>query len=466
MKNSLSSMSFLYRLSAFAVLILLSITSSAHAAQTRYTVELNKGKLIRLDGAAASVMVADPTIADIQVISPTAVFVNARAIGETSLLALDSSEYPVMDAVIEVTHNISKLRETARTMMPSADVSFSSIDGGLVIEGFTDTPQQSKAINDLAQSFLRDDSQQVINRIKTAGSDQVTLAVKIAEVSRTELKRFGINLSSVLRDGNLVFNLLQGRAIAAAGGVVNRNGGDNSAYFNWDGGSRVTIEGVIDALQQDGMVSILAEPNLTTTTGQTANFLAGGEVPIPTVDADGNVNIEYRQFGISLNFTPTVLSEDKISLRVTPEVSSISTVNSISVSNTATYAVPTLQVRRAETTVELASGQSFAIAGLFQNDRNNNIDKFPGLGDVPVLGTLFRSQQFQNQQTELVIIVTPYLSRPVRSAKKLMTPLDGYYPASDIDRILKGKFYQQQELTPAQIEQIGSLEGDGGFILE
>lgn len=429
------------------------------------SIEMNKGQLVRLNAAANSVLVADPNIADIQVVSPRAVYVHARAIGETSFLALDRSDNPIYEATIEVTHNISKLERTLKDVVPDADVRFKTVNGGILLEGFTDTPQESETIHNLAAGFLGE-NQQVLNMINTAGSDQVTLKVKVAEVSRNELKRFGINLASVLNDGNFAFQILQGRSIFNSTGAVTRNGSDNSLFLNWSG-SNDSVSSIIDALQQDGLVSVLAEPTLTTTTGKTANFLAGGEVPIPSVGADGAISVQYRQFGISLNFTPTVLSDDKISLSVTPEVSSISSLNSLQVSSAVNYQVPSLQVRRAQTTVELGSGQSFAIAGLFKNDKNNSIDRFPGLGDLPILGTLFRSHSFQNQQSELVIIVTPYISRPVRNIKELATPLDGYYPPTDMQRLLLGSLYQEQDISKDEVKNLGELApSSGGFILE
>lgn len=427
------------------------------------SVELNKGQLIRLDAPATSVMVADPAIADIQVVSPRAVFVHAKAVGETSFLALDRSDNPIFEATLEVTHNLSKLERTMKQVVPDADVQFKTVGGGLVIEGFADSPQQSETINNIASGFVGE-GQQVLNMITTAGSDQITLKVKVAEVSRNELKRFGINLASLLNSGNFAFQMIQGRTFGTAGALT-RNGTDNSLGFTANSGSD-TISGVLDALQTDGLVSILAEPTLTTTTGKTANFLAGGEVPIPSVDSDGAISVEYRQFGISLSFTPTVLSDGKISLSVTPEVSSISSVDSLQVSSSVSYVIPSLQVRRAQTTVELGSGQSFAIAGLFKNDRNNSIDKFPGLGEMPILGTLFRSQEFRNDQTELVIIVTPYISRPVRNESELASPLDGYYPPTDMQRLLLGSLSQEQPITDEEVHALGELHGGGGFILE
>ncbi len=438
-------------------------TSAAYAEPPVVSIELNKGELVRLSTPAASVMVADPSIADIQVVSPRAVYVHAKAVGETSFLALDKSDERIYEATIEVTHNISKLQRTMKQVVPDADVQFKTVDGGLVIEGFTDTPQESETIHNIASGFLTN-GQQVLNMLTTAGSDQVTLKVKVAEVSRNELKRFGINLSSLLTEGNFAFQVLQGRTTGAVGALT-RNGSDNTIGLNWTGRGD-SVSGVMDALQEDGLVSVLAEPTLTTTTGKTANFLAGGEVPIPSVDADGAVSVTYRKFGISLDFTPTVLSDGKISLAVTPEVSSISSVNSLQVSSSVNYAVPSLQVRRAQTTVELGSGQSFAIAGLFKNDRNNSIDRFPGLGDVPVLGSLFRSHNFQNDQTELVIIVTPYISHPVRNEQELATPLDGYYPPTDMQRLLLGSLNQEQPLSSEDTLSLGEIHGNGGFILE
>ncbi len=430
-----------------------------------YQVEMNKGRLIRLDAPATSVVVADPEIADIQVVSPRAVYVHAKKIGETSLMAVDKNDHEILNATIEVTHNISKLQRTLKTVSPDADVQFKSVDGGLVIEGYVDTPQQSERVNNLASGFVGKEGK-VINMLNTAGSDQVMLQIRVAEVARSELERFGISVNQLLSNGNLTFRVLQGRTLAtsmAAG--LTRNASDNSIGFGFNG-ELTDVNSVIDALQRDGFVSILAEPNLTTTSGKAASFLAGGEFPVPMVNADGEVQITFRQFGINLEFTPTVLSGDKISLNVKPEVSNISSTNAITVTNTTTYNVPTLQTRRASTTVELGSGQSFMIAGLFKNDRNNTTDRYPGLGDLPVLGALFRSHEFRNDQTELVIIATPYLVKPTDAEEPLLTPMDGFYPPTDLERLLYGEQSKQQPITDDDATSLGKLHGEGGFILE
>lgn len=443
----------------------------AYAQDTLVQLEINKGTMVRMDRVASTVMVADPAIADIQVISPRLVYVQAKKIGETSLYAIDAQDVTILDATIEVTHNISKLARAVQKLMPSADVNFNTVDGGLVINGFVDSPMESENIRALANTFLGED-EKLVNMLTTAGSDQVTLMVKVAEVSRNELKRFGINLTAALNPSNFNFSLVNGRTFLTAAGALTRANNDGSLFGRYTGGN-FNIAGVLDALETQGLVSVLAEPSLTTTSGKTANFLAGGEFPIPLVDSDGSVTVEYKPFGISLNFTPVVLSKEKISLTVAPEVSTISTVDSLTLGTTSTFVVPSLQTRRAETTVELGSGQTFAIAGLLKNDRSNNIDKFPGLGDMPVLGALFRSQEFQNDQTELVILVTPFVVRPVSERERLQSPLDGYMPPTDLQRVMMGKLYREQDATDdagevVQVapEQAPKLHGSGGFILE
>ncbi len=442
--------------------------SSAFAYEDIVNVEMNKGKMIRFERPASSVVVANPAIADIQVISPQMVYVQGKTVGETSIYAMDEHHIEVMDATIEVTHNLSKLNRAVKAMLPNADINFKSTDNGLIIGGYADTPIEVSGIENLAKSFLGD-GQAVINLVDTAGSDQVTLMVKVAEVSRSELKRFGINLASAITPGNFLFSMASGRSFVDAAGAVVRNGSDNSLFGNYNTNS-TSISGIIDALETNGLVSVLAEPNLTTTSGKAASFLAGGEFPIPTVGAEGDVTIDYKPFGISLDFTPRVLSHDKISLDVAPEVSNFISLDSVPVTGNLQIITPRFETRRASTTVELGSGQTFAIAGLLQNDRSNNVSKFPGLGDLPILGSLFRSTQFQNDQSELVILVTPYIVRPMDKREKAKTPLEGYTPPDDFERLLLGKMYSEQHEADAtkvvEISEAPTLHGEVGFILE
>ena len=434
-------------------------------------VEVNKGQAVHLTAPAASVAIANPQIADVQVVSPTLLFVNGIGVGETSIIAVDAADHVILQGTVNVTHNLSSLNRAARAMAPNAHITSSSVDNAIVLKGDSLSPVESEKLQRLASGFLQNPNQHVINLIDTAGSDQVMLKVRVVELARSELKRFGINWEGLMNSGSFVFGLGQGRSFMSNGTFQrDTTNGDNSLFAGASGGS-YTINTVIDALQNDGLVSVLAEPNLTTRSGTPASFLAGGEIPIPVPGQLGAVTIEYRQFGVSLQFTPVVLSKNKISLTVLPEVSALSQANAITGGQFGT--IPSITTRRASTTVDLGSGQTFAIAGLLRNDQSNQISKFPLLGDVPVLGALFRSSSFQNNQTELVILVTPYIVKPVDDPSKIATPLDGYKPATDSERILLGhlsgttpeKPDSQVENPHAPANIFNGIGGQAGFLL-
>ncbi|PZP87270.1 MAG: pilus assembly protein [Azospirillum brasilense] len=434
-------------------------------------VEINKGAPLRLPSAAASVAVADPEIADVQVISPKMLYVNGRGIGETSVIAVDASDNIILESTVNVTHNLSRLKRAAEELSPNNDVVATSTDNAIILKGKVESPVAAEKIQRMATSFLQGEGQQVINMLDTSATDQVMLKVKIVEVARNELKRFGINWESLINAGSgFVFGVGQGRDfVNDTNGYVRGTNGDNSLFAGYRG-SDANINAAIDALEQDGLISVLAEPNLTTRSGTAANFLAGGEYPIPVPGQNGTVTIEYRQFGVSLQFTPVVLSPEKISLSVLPEVSALSMANAVTLNGTT---VPGLTTRRASTTVDLGTGQSFAIAGLLRNDQGTSVDKFPFLGDVPVLGALFRSSEFQNNQTELVILVTPYIVKPVDKPELLATPLDGHKPATDGERILLGRLHNEtpkyknsakpEVTTPASA--FDGIGGQAGFLI-
>ena len=372
---------------------------------------------------------------------------------------------------MNVTHNLSSLNRAARAMAPGASITSTSVDNAIVLKGNSLSPVESEKLQRLASGFLQNTNQHVINLIDTAGSDQVMLKVKIVELERSELKRFGINWEALINSGSFVFGLGQGRDFVT-NNIFQRDpiNGDNS-LFAGKRGANYNINTVIDALQNDGLVSVLAEPNLTTRSGTPASFLAGGEIPIPVPGQLGQVTIQYRQFGVSLQFTPIVLSKNKISLTVLPEVSALSDANAITGGDFGR--IPSITTRRASTTVDLGSGQTFAIAGLLRNDQSNQISKFPLLGDVPVLGALFRSSAFQSNQTELVILVTPYIVKPVDDPSKLATPLDGFKPATDGERILLGRLNgttaekpesrKTEPQSPANV--FDGIGGQAGFLL-
>ena len=424
--------------------------------------EVNKGRLVRLDRPAGTVFIADPEIADIQVKSPTLVYLMGKKAGETTLYAVDEDENVLAGIAIRVTVNLSRLRDAIRALDPRGDVNVTSIDDTLVLEGVVGSASIAEDVRRLAVRIAGDE-EAVINRLGVDGPNQVNLRVRIAEISRGVDKQLGFNWSIVGTLGGLSLALATTNPFAGAVGIV--SGALHNQAFqtdfnvkNWD------FNAVIDALEEEGLVTILAEPNLTALSGETASFLAGGEFPILVPEGNDRVTIEFKKFGVSLAFTPTIIGENRINLHVRPEVSELSSSNAVTIND---FVVPSLIVRRAETTVELGSGQSFAIAGLLQNNVTHDIRKFPFLGDIPVLGALFRSDRFQRDESELVIIVTPYIVRPASQAR-LAAPTDGFVPPHDIERLITGGTHRRNPVAgkPRTMDGSGkALIGPVGFQL-
>lgn len=433
------------------------------AGNSRIALEVHKGTVVRLRHPAAAVFVADPEIADIQVKSAGIIYVFGRKAGETVLYATDEQERVILNTTVVVDHNVSRLRQAIRAVAPQAVIDVASIDGSVILSGAVATPVEAENIRRTAARFVPDQNA-VINQLQVLAPNQINLRVRVAEVSRETLKSFGINWESISRTGNFLFGLGTGRDIVSATGTLPRNETFNSLFGSYRTGNQ-DINSAIDALSSEGLITVLAEPNLTALSGETAAFLAGGEFPIPLYNTNNTVTVEFKTFGVSLAFTPTVLDAGRVNLRVRPEVSQLSQAGSV-VLNSIT--IPALTTRRAETTVELGSGQSFVIAGLLQNNTNHDISKVPFLGDVPILGALFKSDRFRRNETELVIIVTPYVVRPV-SATRMALPTDGYVAPNDVERILGGLSYRPQlpERGEAPRGKDGrGLVGPSGFVLE
>ncbi len=430
--------------------------------------EVRKGRLLRLSSPVTAVFVADPEVADVQAQSSTILYVYGRRAGTTTLYAVDESQQVVLRRDVQVRHNLTRLRQVLAEALPGQTVSLQSVEGGLILGGQLGSAVAAQEAREIAGRFLGE-NETLINRLQVAAPTQVSLHVRVAEVSRDVIKLFGINWDTLFSPGDFVFGLATGRsfldpATGAVGRLTDTSGTAGGLFGRFSSGD-TNINTLIDALEREGLVSVLAQPNLTALSGETASFLAGGEFPVP-VGADNNeIQIEFKQFGISLAFTPTVLSPDRISLRVRPEVSDISEKGAIRLGE---LVIPALSTRRAETTVEIGSGQSFAIGGLVSNSTRSNLEKFPGLGDLPVLGTLFRSTNFQRSESELVIVVTPYLVRPVATSA-IRTPVDELRPASDLERILSGRL-ARSGVTPGsgRLGQPGGprLRGAAGFVLE
>jgi pilus assembly protein CpaC len=430
--------------------------------------EVRKGRLLRLAGPVTAVFVADPEVADVQAQSSTLLYVYGRRAGTTTLYAVDDAQQIVLRRDVQVRHNLTRLRQVLAEAIPDQPISLQSVEGGLILGGQLGSAVAAQEAREIAGRFLGE-NETLINRLKVAAPTQVSLHVRVAEVSREVIKLFGINWETLFSPGDFVFGLATGRGFVdpLTGGVgrLTDSTGTAGALFGSYRSGDVNVNAIIDALEREGLVTVLAQPNLTALSGETASFLAGGEFPVPVGADDNEIQIEFKQFGISLAFTPTVLSPDRISLRVRPEVSDISEKGAIRLGD---LVIPALSTRRAETTVEIGSGQSFAIGGLVSNSTRSNLEKFPGLGDLPVLGTLFRSTNFQRSESELVIVVTPYLVRPV-AATAIRTPLDELRPASDLERILSGRV-ARSGATPGsgRLGQPGGprLRGAAGFVLE
>lgn len=456
---------------AAALLIALAnSTATAKASETRAAgviqVQVDKAQLIRLARPAATVFVANPDIADLQAPNSTSIIVFGKKPGTTSVFAFSkngsSTRY-----LVEVSRQTSEMGQAIEHQAPGAAINLSSTPSGVIVSGNVDSPRDAFRVKNTARQFLGEKDQALISA-GVLSSTQVNLRVRVAEVSRDVEKQFGFNWDALFNNGNFAVGLITGRAPITAFGNFIRSPSTNqldSLGLGYQNGS-LNISTLIDALQSDGLVSILSEPNLTTTSGEPASFLAGGEFPVPVSQSLQEVTVEWKRFGVSVEFTPTVLDSNRISIKVNPEVSELSDSGSVTLNN---IKIPALNVRRAETTVELASGQSFAIAGLFQNNVQNAVQQFPWLSDLPVLGALFRSTSFQRHESELVIIVTPYIVQPASGPGDLHLPTEGIVYASDLEQLLTGRLTTQQgtskPVVPAASGQ-PHLSGAAGFILE
>jgi len=409
------------------------------AAKPAETLNLSKGTgtLVRLSEPMSDIFIANDGIADVQVRSPTQLYVFGKGTGETTVYATSKGGRVVYAANVRVGNNISSVGEMLHLAMPDANIQAMPMNNLVLLTGTVGNPEDVAEAQRLTQAYVGEGTQ-VVARLRSATPLQVTLKVRVAEINRGLLKSMGVNLLSKDPTGGFNFGIGRGNpgTINGPGSAtlnISSTGTTLGAFGHFLG---LDLLGSIDLAANDGLASILAEPNLTALSGETASFLAGGEFPIPVSQGNNAVTIEYKQYGVGLAFTPIVLGDGRISMRVRPEVSQLSDSGAVTLNG---FRVPALTTRRAETTVELGSGQSFMIAGLLSNTASNSVEKAPFLGDLPVLGTLFRSTKFQRNETELVVIVTPYLVRPVSG--QLATPVDGYRTPNDIVRDFGGQTF-------------------------
>ena len=422
---------------------------SAQADAALVQVGTGRGRLVTLARPMTDLFVADDKVADVQVRSPTQLYVFGKKGGETTVSATGVGGRVVFQATVRVGNNYDSLGSMLAMAMPDAKITATPLNGAVLLTGTVAGPQDAADAEQLVQAFVGE-GVKVLSRLKTATPLQVNLQVRIAEVSRSFIKNVGVNLQSRDSTGGFKFGIAQGRGA----GTQFVPGGSLSTGFTAPSASGVTqaaagttlglagkllgldLLSAIDLGETIGQVTTLANPNLTALSGETATFLAGGEIPIPLSQGLGAVSVEFKQYGISLAYTPIVLSDGRISLRVRPEVSQLTSEGAVQINGTT---IPALSTRRAETTLELGSGQSMMIGGLIQNSHNNSIARTPGLGNVPVLGQLFRSNSFRRNESELVIIITPYLVKPVNNVADIALPTDGYSAPTDLQQLLVGK---------------------------
>jgi pilus assembly protein CpaC len=456
---------------------------------------LNKALVVDLPRDARDVLISNPAIADAVMRTPRRIYLTGVAIGQASIIVFDRAGQQIVTLDLEVERDNSTLQRMLQRLIPDSDITVEMVSDNIVLSGSVRTPADSRKAQDIANIFANGGANvqpassgssggdggsgavsislnttasapptsSVVNLLAVEGEDQVHLKVTVAEVQRNIAKQLGVNISGVLDSGNFVSSILTDNPFA----VANKALSDTKVTAGYFDNGTSNLTGTLRALDQTGMIKTLAEPTLTAISGESASFLAGGEFPVPTgQDQNGNITIEFKPFGVQLGFTPVVLSEGRISLRVKTEVSELTsdgafTLNSANGNN---LTIPGLKVRRSETTMELPSGGSMVMGGLLEDDVRQTISAFPGLGKLPVLGALFRSRDFQRKETELVIIVTPYLVKPV-ARTALAKPDDGFAPAGDGPANFLGRLNRVYgiEGKPAPA---GAYRGTYGFIYE
>jgi pilus assembly protein CpaC len=441
--------------------------SHGQEAGTRFVrIGLNKSVVIKLPAGARDVLVGNPDIVDAVVRTKTTAYLFAKAVGQTNIFFFDDQGQQILGLDLEVAQDMAALQKLIQRTIPGSKITVDTIGDNVVLGGVAANPGEAKTAFDLATKFAGGDEKKVMSTINVTGKEQVMLKVRIAEVQRDVLKQLGVDLQAIFSVDKFNFDLLSANPFSAnTNGLISPSGGYS---FNYDGSCNVIssndrVCGVVRAMERNGLIRTLAEPTLTAISGESAKFLAGGEFPVPVdVDARGQVKIEFKPFGVGLGFTPIVMSEGRISLKINTEVSELSSEGALA-RGTGLPAIPSLKVRRAETTVELPSGGSMIMAGLLKDNTKQEINGTPGLKNLPVLGALFRSRDYVANQTELAVIVTPYVVEPVNE-KQLTTPIDGLDIASDSQTVVLGRLNKVYGVAGKNPQ--GVYHGSVGFIVE
>ncbi len=380
------------------------------ASDKALALSAGRGQLLNLGVAVTDIFVADPDIADVRVVSPKKLFVHGNKLGRTNIFGIGAGGDVVFGLDLQVVPDAGLANAQLKSLSPNSRAGIRLASDRLVANGTVSNIGEAIQLAAVTDQLAATQGP-ISNNTRISGSQQVNLRVRFAEVSRNDVINLGVNWNALGNTGDFLIGLSSGPDIGDLAGLAADLAGDAATSGGIPGTGDINVEAFIDALQQEGIISLLAEPNLTAINGETGEFLAGSEIPIlvPGGGGDGTTTIEYKQVGVSLEYIPTLLPGNRINLRIRPEVSSPSAAGGVIIDG---FAIPAFSVRRAETSVELASGQTMALAGLFQRDISTDVSKFPLLGDLPILGKLFRSERYQRSETELVILITPYLVKP------------------------------------------------------
>jgi pilus assembly protein CpaC len=428
---------------------------------------IGKSIVIDLPRDIKDVLVADPKIANAVVRSSQRAYIIGAAVGQTNIVFFDAAGQQIAAYDIAVKRDLNGLRAALKGMLPNADIQIEGIGDGVMLTGSAASPIEAQQAGELA-ARLAGSVEKVVNSITVRGRDQVMLKVTLAEVQRSIIKQLGIDLSASMNYGTAVVKFSNSNPFTANNSALVSTNALTTSF-----GSTPSVQATLRAMESAGVVRTLAEPNLTAISGESATFIAGGEFPVPagySCDATTRIcstSISFKKFGISLNFTPVVLAEGRISLRVMTEVSETSNENAVTISQGtgSSLTIPSIKTRRAETTLEIPSGGAMAMAGLIQEQTKQAVNGLPGLAQLPVLGTLFRSRDYVNNQTELMVLVTPYIVRAV-AQKDLSRPDDGFANASDPQADLLGSINRIYGV-PGRVEPArNNYRGTYGFITD
>ncbi|WP_226550968.1 type II and III secretion system protein family protein [Celeribacter naphthalenivorans] len=449
----------------FLSTLLLSLTLAPAQAQTlvetrNRAIDLfaGQGKLIKLDSPAETVFLANPEVADIEIKSPKLLYIYGKSIGETTLFVIDDTEEVTLSSAVNVSFNMEAMTRAARAAQPGGSFSVTEIGGAIVLSGSVDTIGEAEKVETVVRQLAGADAT-VVNSLSLNTPAQINLQVKIAEVSRTVTEDLGVS-----------WNVLTGHTFSNSAYVAGFSGGSgvdggyslSGTTFRPFSTGGLEVGVTLEALKGQGLLTILSEPNLTARSGDKASFLAGGRFPYQTTQDDDTATVLFEPFGVELEFLPEVLRADQIKLNVRTQIRELDFSNG---SQTNTQNVPLIRERSASTTIEVGSGQSFAIAGLFSASTQQDVEQVPGLGDIPLLGALFRSTRFQKGESELVIIVTPYIVEPAAPGQ-FKTPLDKFSPANSLDRNFLGALSSGEPISKDGPVSVKNINGNAGFLLQ